>query len=75
MTGYIRKGTAQLVYDANKKRIRTEAQVLLAEVVNDAIDAMTTEFNAALNNGEVLHIGGEREEMLRFLRTAARKAR
>jgi len=75
MTGYRRKSAADLVYDANKVRIRTEARVLLNEVINDAIDAMTIEFNEALNRGEVLSIGGTREEMLVFVRTAARKAR
>jgi len=70
---YITKDNVQLAYDANKKRLRAEGSIILAEVMNSALSEMTAQFNAALGNGQILEIGGTREEMKEFLRIAAQK--
>ena len=73
MPNYTSKDNVALAYDANKKRLRAEGQIVLAELMNMALDEMTTQFNAALAKGEILEIGGTREEMKEFLRIAAQK--
>ena len=73
MAGYRYKDNVQLAYDANVKRIRTEGAIVLQAMLNEALAEMDQQFTEALNRGEVLSIGGSREEMLGFLRTAAQK--
>ena len=67
---YNYKNSAALAYDRNKKRLRLEGRLILDELLNEALDAMTCEFNEALANGEVLELEGSREELLGFLRVA-----
>ena len=73
MPNYITKDNVQLAYDANKKRLRAEGAIILDAVLNLALTEMTTQFNAALGEGQILEIGGTREEMKEFLRVAAQK--
>ena len=73
MPTYSYKDKVALAYDANKKRLRAEGGILLASIMNEALAEMTAQFNEALGNGEILHIGGSREEMKDFLRIAAQK--
>lgn len=73
MPTYNTKDAVELAWDANKKRLRAEGSIILAELMNMALDEMTSEFNAALDKGEILEIGGTREEMKGFLRVAAQK--
>ena len=72
-TGYRYKNAVDLAYDANKKRLRTEGAIILAELMNEALSEMTTQFNEAQNRGEILEIGGSREEMKAYLRVAAKR--
>lgn len=71
MPNYTYKDQVRLTYDANKKRLHAEGQIILATLMNEALHEMTSQFNAALARGEVLEIGGSREEMKEFLRVAA----
>ena len=71
MPEYNYKDNARLAYDANKKRLSTEGAIILDVIMNEALAEMTAQFNEALANGEILEIGGSREEMKRFLRIAA----
>ncbi len=73
MPNYVYKDAVALAYDGNKKRLRAEGSIILDGLMNEALNTMTTEFNEALNRGELLEIGGTRTEMLGFLRTAAQK--
>jgi hypothetical protein len=73
MSGYRKKDAVRLAYDANKKRLRCEGQVILDAVLNEALDEMDRAFQDALSRGEILHIGGSAEEMRAFLRLAAEK--
>lgn len=73
MPNYMYKDEAALAWDANKKRLRTEGAIILAEVMNEAINEMTLQFNEALEKGQIVSIGGSREEMKDFLAAAARK--
>lgn len=73
MPSYNHKDAVELAYDANKKRLRTEGAILLAEAMNEALNEMTEQFNAALDQGNILHIGGTREEMKALLFSAAQK--
>lgn len=73
MPNHTYKDNVTLAYDANKKRLRAEGQIILAELMNEALAEMSREFNAALARGEVLHVGGTREEMRAFLATAAQR--
>ena len=73
MPDYRHKDRVALVYDANKKRLRCEGQVILAALMNEALHQMTEDFNAAVAEGNLLEIGGSREEMKEFLRRAAVK--
>lgn len=59
---HIHKGPAELAYDENKKRLRFEGRILLDRIMNEVLDVMTTEFQAALLRGEVLEVGSTREE-------------
>lgn len=71
MSGYRYKDGAAMAYDRNKKRLRLEGRLVLDEVLNVALAEMTTEFNAALLQGETLELEGTREEILSYLRNAA----
>ena len=71
MPKYMHKDRVQLAFDANKKRLRTEGAIVLAAVMNEALAEMTYQFNEALERGELLEIGGSREEMKAFFRQAA----
>ena len=73
MPTYGYKDDVALAFEANKKRLRAEGSIILAAVMNEALHEMTTQFNAALARGEILSIGGSREEMMGFLRDAAAK--
>ena len=73
MPNFSHKDSVALAYDANKKRLRAEGSIILAEVMNEALHEMTTQFNVALGQGQILHIGGPREEMKQLLRAAAVK--
>jgi hypothetical protein len=73
MPSYLYKDNAALAYDANKKRLRAEGAIVLASVMNEALNEMTDQFNKALNEGKILEIGGSREEMKSFLRLAAQR--
>lgn len=73
MPSYIYKDNIQLAFDANKKRLRTEAAVIYDAIVNEALGEMTKQFNIALARGDILEIGGSREEMKGFLRVAAQR--
>lgn len=70
---YNKKDTVVLTYNANKKRLRCEGQILLDEVLNEAVAEMDEQFTEALNRGEVLTIEGSRAEFRRFLRAASEK--
>jgi hypothetical protein len=71
MPNHTYKDNVALTFDANKKRLRTEGQIILAALMNEALHEMTSQFNEALSRGEILEIGGSREEMKGFLRIAA----
>ena len=73
MPNYTYKDDVSLAFEANKKRLRAEGSIILSALLNEALSEMTTQFNAALARGEVLEIGGSREEMKAFLRVAAQK--
>lgn len=73
MPSYTYKDVSTLAYDANKKRLRAEGAIILAELMNEALSEMTQQFNDKLAQGIVLEIGGSREEMKGFLRLAAQK--
>lgn len=73
MPSYGYKDEVALTFEANKKRLRAEGAVILARLMNEALNEMTTQFNAALARGEILSIGASAEEMKGFLRTAAQK--
>lgn len=73
MPSYKHKDQIALTYENNKRRMRCEGQVILAALMNEALKEMTDEFNAALQVGGLLEIGGSREEMKAFLRMAAER--
>lgn len=73
MPDYRYKDAARRAYDANKKRIRVEAQILLDEMLNEAFDEMTRQFNEALNRGEILDLTASRGELLELLSSAAKR--
>jgi hypothetical protein len=73
MPSYRCKDDVDLVYDANKTRLRVEAQILLDEAMNEALNEMTQQFIAGLGRGELLEIGGTQEEMQQFLRVAVNR--
>ena len=65
------KDRIELTYEANKRRLRLEGGLILAEMMNEALQEMNTAFHEALNRGELLEISGTREEMKGFLKRAA----
>jgi hypothetical protein len=67
------KDNVQLEWDNNKRRLRAEGACILAEIMNEAINEMTTQFNEALGRGEILQIGGTRREMQGYLAIAAQR--
>lgn len=73
MPAYQMKDQVQLAYDANKRRLRVEAQVVLADVMNSALSEMTSQFNKALERGEILDIGGSRDELRALLWEASKR--
>lgn len=73
MARFNKKDNIALAFDANKKRLRVEGAIILDELMNEAIGEMTNQFDEALNRGEILHVGGSREEMKGFLRIAAQR--
>lgn len=73
MATFTHKTDVDLTFDANKRRIRTEANILLAALINEALEEMSTKFNKGLAKGNVLEIGGDRDEMRALLRRVAKK--
>ena len=70
-SGY--KDAAELAYDANRVRLRTEGRIALARLLNEAMNEMTVEFKAALARGELLELDGSPEEMERYLFAAVQR--
>lgn len=68
---YRKKKPHELIFDANKKRLRCEGAIILAEVLNEALAVMDEQFQDALLKGEVRTIGGSRDELLSLLRIAS----
>lgn len=56
MPDYKYKNQSALAYDANKKRLRAEANIITSEALNEAIENMTQEFNSSLHNGIILEL-------------------
>jgi hypothetical protein len=73
MPSYTYKNEVDLAFDANKKRLRCEGAILLQQVLNEALHEMSEQFNAGLAEGEILEIGGTREEMRQLLLAAANR--
>lgn len=73
MPNYTHKDAVTLAFDANKKRLRTEGSIVLAALMNEALNEMTTRFNAGLAEGEILEIGGSRDELRELLRDVAQR--
>ncbi len=73
MPAYNTKTNVDLAYDANKRRLRAESQIVLSDVMNTALSEMTSQFNTALQRGEILDIGGSRDELKALLLSAANK--
>ncbi len=73
MAKYAYKDEAELIYDANKRRLRAEGAIALSRVMNEALNEMTTQFNEGIERGELLEIGGTKEEMEQLLLKAAQK--
>lgn len=73
MPTYGYKDDVALAFEENKRRLRLEANLVASRIANEALDQMTKQFNAALSRGEILSIGGTREEMRGYLATAAAK--
>jgi hypothetical protein len=73
MPDYRYKDAVALAFDANKKRLRTEGSIVLAALMNEALNEMTTRFNAGLSEGEILEIGGSRDELRALLRDVAQR--
>lgn len=71
--GYNRKNESTLTFNANKKRLRNEAQILLDALMNDALSEMSDEFEEALIRGEVQRIEGTREDLREYLRRASER--
>ena len=73
MSRYTRKDRTALTYDANKKRIRHELGLLLAEIQNEVLAEMTADFDQAIQNKELLMLGLTREQAVAYLRSAMRR--
>lgn len=73
MSRYNRKDAVQLAYDANKKRLRAEVSVITDALLNEVLDEMTEQFNAALLRGELLQISGSRDELLGYVGRATKR--
>jgi hypothetical protein len=71
MSGFVYKNNVAMAYDRNKKRLRLEGRLILDELLNEAMNEMTGAFNEAAAKGEILELGGTRDELLGYLRTAA----
>lgn len=72
-TNYNYKGPEKLAFEANKKRLRTECNILLERVINEVFNEMTLQFNEALADGQILEISGSRDHVKELLRIAAAK--
>lgn len=72
-TNYTYKGPEKLVYDANKKRLRTECTILFDRVINEIFNEMTIQFNDALAEGKILEIKGSEDHVKELLRIATKK--
>lgn len=73
MAGYRYKDRVDLEFSANLKRLRVEGRIILDDVLNEALNEMNFQFQAALARGEILSIGGSREDMKAYLRAAAER--
>lgn len=73
MPDYRHKDAVSLAYDANKKRLRLEGRLVLDALMNEALNEMTSQFNEALGRGEILDIGGTRDELKALLWATAKR--
>ena len=71
MPTYNYKNHTALAYDENKKRLRLEASIVLAEIMNEALKEMTREFNDGLARKHLHRLSAA--EARAFLSAATRK--
>jgi hypothetical protein len=72
-TSYKYKQKQELVFEANKKRLRLEGQILLADLLNEAVSVMSDRFNEAYLEGTILELDGNRDELKSYLLEAANR--
>lgn len=70
---YRKKDNIRLTYMENEKRMRLEGRLLVERLLNEAVAEMSAEFDEALANGQLLVVGDTRDDLQRYLRTAADK--
>ena len=70
---YKKKNKGVLAFQANVKRIRCEANIVLQEVLNSALAEMSDEFDAAFNDGNILEIECTPDELKKLLLRAAQR--
>jgi hypothetical protein len=73
MPKFTSKDEATLAYEANKKRLRVEGQLILDRVMNEALRDMTAEFNKNLNRGRIVSLALNEDALKRSFRRAAKK--
>lgn len=72
-TRYVNKTEADLAFESNKKRLRLEGQLLLDQMMNEALTVMSDKFQDAYIRGEILRIEGNRDFLIECLAEASNK--
>lgn len=67
------KSDVALEFEAGKSRLRSEGQIVLRKMLNEALQTYTTEFNAAVAKGGLPKVNFSRAEVQSLLFTAAQK--
>lgn len=74
MTEYQHKDLYALSYEEGVKRLRNEANLITARLMNEALEAWSKQHTAAKRKGQVLELTGARAEIQKYLKVGARRA-
>jgi hypothetical protein len=73
MPKYTHKDATTLAYEANKKRLRVEGQILLDNMMNEAVHEMTQQFNKELSHGRIVELKLDEDSVRKLFKSSSRK--
>lgn len=73
MAGYKKIDETDLAWRENREKVTLQGRQLLRRVLNEALDELDAQFQAALKRGEILELDPTKEELKSLLLDHAQK--